>query len=334
MKLALVRLSSLGDIIFCMAALQIIKRNRPDISVTWFADKKFADILDYNPDLEHVVKIELKDLKRDFSFSGLKREYSNLLEWGRFDVVIDMHGMLKSAVISRLVGGRIYGFHKNTAKEPLTSLLYGTALDIPLEINTVYRYASLVAQALDIPLTEEELVYKQPFLFYGDSDAAYTAEYFCEDQKNIILVVGSTWESRNYPKDKFVSIANSLQGNILICYGNDTEFQTAQYIAERSSFVRILPKMNLNQLKAAISQADLVIGGDTGPTHIAWANNVPCIVIFGPTPAHRIYPNATCRILKSSSVVDDRKLDRNDFSIREISELQVIELAVELLSGV
>ncbi len=331
MKIAIVRLSSLGDIIFCMAALQIIRRNRPDISVTWFADKKFADILDYNPDLEHVVKIELKQLKRDFSFSGLKREYRNLLEWGRFDVVIDLHGMLKSAIISRLVGGEICGFHYHTAKEPLTSLLYSKTFDIPLEMNTVHRYASLVAQALHLPLTEDELIHKQPFLFYGADDASCIAEYLSKDQKNIMLVVGSTWESRNYPKDKFVAIANELQENMLVCYGTDQEYQTAQYIAERSSFVRILPKLNLNQLKAAISQIDLLIGGDTGPTHIAWANNIPCIVLFGPTPAHRIYPGATCRILKSSSVVNERRLDKNDFSLHEISEVNVIDLARELL---
>ena len=182
-----------------------------------------------------------------------------------------------------------------------------------------------------MPLTEDELIHKRPFLFYSEDDTAFTNEFFCSTRKNIILVVGSTWESRNYPKDKFVAIANALQGNMLICHGNDAEFQTARYIQERSSHVRLLPRMNLNQLKAAVSRTDLLIGGDTGPTHIAWANNIPCIVIFGPTPAHRIYPSATCRILKSSSIVDDRKLNRNDFSIQEISETQVIELARELL---
>lgn len=331
MKIAIVRLSSLGDIIFCMAALQVIRRHQPDSRITWFADKKFADILDYNPDLQHVVKIDLKRLKGDFSFKGLKREYDRLLEQGKFDVVIDLHGMIKSAVISRIVGGTTCGFHPRTAKEPLTALLYGKTFDIPLDMNTVHRYASLVAQSLGLPLSEEELIHKSPFLFYGEDDAAFSREYFCDTRKNIVLVVGSTWESRNYPQDKFVTIANALQGNILICHGNDSEYRTALYIQERSPHVSILPRMNLNQLKAAISRADLLIGGDTGPTHIAWANNIPCIVIFGPTPAHRIYPGATCRILKSPSVVDDRKLDKNDFSIREIPETRVIELARELL---
>jgi heptosyltransferase-1 len=315
-----------------MAALQVIRHQRPDSQITWFADKKFADILDYNPDLQHIVKVNLKRLKGDFSFKGLKREYVRLLEHGRFDAVIDLHGLIKSAVISRIVGGATYGFHPRTAKEPLSALLYSKKIDIPLDMNTVHRYALLATRALGLTLTEDELIHKRPFLFYGEDDVVFSREYFCDTRKNIVLVVGSTWESRNYPKDKFVTIANALQGNTLICHGNDAEYQTALYIQERSPYVRILPRMNLNQLKAAISRTDLLIGGDTGPTHIAWANNIPCIVLFGPTPAHRIYSGAACRILKSSSVVDDKKLNQNDFSIREIPEARVIELAMELLA--
>jgi len=315
-----------------MASLQIIKHHLPECSITWIADKKFADILDHNPDLEYIVKLELKSLRKKFSFSGLQHEYSKLLEHGKYDLVIDLHGMIKSAVISRIVGKVTCGFHPRTAKEPLTALMYGKRIDIPLEINTVFRYSSLVAQSLGITITEQELINKRPFLFYTQKDVSCSEQFFHSDRKNIILVVGSTWESRNYPKEKFVAVANALQENILVCHGNDQEYKTAQYLAERSPFVSILPRMNINQLKAAVSRADLLIGGDTGPTHIAWANNIPCIVIFGPTPAHRIYPSETCRILKSSSKVDDRKLDRNDFSIKEIPESHVIELARELLS--
>ncbi len=332
MNIAIVRLSSLGDIIFCMASLQIIKHYRPNCSITWFADKKFADILDNNPDLENIVKVDLKNLRGSFSFSGLQHEYRKLLVHGKYDLVIDLHGMIKSAVISRIVGKATCGFHPRTAKEPLTALLYGKRIDVPLEINTVFRYASLVAQSLGITVTEQELINKRPFLFYTHNDVSCSEQFFRSDRKNIILVVGSTWESRNYPKDKFVAVANELKENILVCHGNEQEYQTAQYIAERSPYVSMLPKMNINQLKAAVSRADLLIGGDTGPTHIAWANNIPCIVIFGPTPAHRIYAGDSCRILKSTSIVDDRKLDRNDFSIGEIRESQVIELARELLA--
>ena len=332
MKIAIVRLSSLGDIIFCMAALQVIRRHLPDCSITWFADSKFADILDHQRDLARVVKIDLKGLKKSFSWKKLGEEYRQVAQSGPFDLAIDLHGMLKSALVARRVGTRTAGFARDCVKEPLATLCYDATVSLPLEMNTVLRYATLAAGSLGISLDEGELRHKQPFLFYAEEDREATRPYFRSDKKNVILVVGSTWESRNYPKEKLVTVANALQENILICHGSPAEYQAASFIAERCAFATILPKLNLNQLKAAISAADLVIGGDTGPTHIAWANNVPCVVLFGPTPAHRIYPGPKCRILKSSSQVREAKLDKNDFSINELAEERIVALARELLA--
>ncbi len=331
MNIAVIRLSSLGDIIFCMASLQIIKHRFPESSITWVADRKFADILDHNPDITNLVKVDLKGLASNFSLSRLIGSYRQVTGQGKFDLTIDLHGMIKSAAVASLMGGKHYGFHRSVAKEPLSSLFYSKTFALDLEMNTVYRYASLAAQSLEIPLDEAQLIDKQPYLFYHQDDLLPTRGYFRKDKKNIIFVVGSTWESRNYPKEKFVTIANSLKENVLICAGNAQELATAAFIAERSPHVTILPAMNLNQLKAAISQADLVIGGDTGPSHIAWANNIPAIVIFGPTPAHRIYPTTLCRIIKSSSSVNERKLNKNDFSIREIEASLILRNAGELL---
>lgn len=332
MRIAIVRLSSLGDIIFCMASLQLIRRRFPDAEITWVADSKFADVLDYHPDLKTVIKLDLKRLKKNLSWDAIRAEYRKLRDAGHFDLVIDLHGMLKSALVAARLGKQRVGFHWRVAKEPLGALLYQHAYALPLEMNTVCRYASLTAKALGFTFQESELVDKEPYLFFGEADRKMTSHYFSTTKKNVIFVVGSTWESRNYPKEYFETIANSLCENILICAGSAAEFKTAEYLADRSPHVTVLPRMDLNQLKAAISSADLVIGGDTGPTHMAWANNVPVIVIFGPTPAHRIYANSACRIFKSSSIVRESSLNRNDFSIREIMPHDVVGAAMDLLA--
>lgn len=331
MRIAIVRLSSLGDIIFCMSCLQLIRRRIPEARITWVADSKFADVLDHNPDLEQVIKLDLKSTKRSLSFARACAQYQKVVQAGKFDAVIDLHGMIKSAVVARKLGNHCFGFSRDVAKEPLATLLYRRTFSLPLEMNTVYRYCTLAAQSLGFSFDEQELVEKKPFLYYGAEDEVISRDCFRCDKKNVIFVVGSTWESRNYPKEKLVTVANSLKENILICWGNQSEYESAQYIAKHSPYASVLPKMNLNQLKAAVSRADLLIGGDTGPSHMAWANNVPCVVLFGPTPSHRIYPGPKCRILKSSSVVREAKLDKNDFSIRELREEEIASLAQELL---
>ncbi len=331
MNIAIVRLSSLGDIIFCMASLQIIKRRFPESSITWVADRKFADILDHNPDLKEIVKLDLKGLKNGFSVGKLREEYGKIRDLGKFDIAIDLHGMIKSAFIARKIGQVATGCHRKVVKEPLAALMYDRRFDIPFEQHVVSRYVSLVAQSLGFSYVDTELTDKRPFLYYQKDDLQVSAGYFKSNRKNIIFIPETSLAYKNYPKEKFIELANNLGENILICYGNELERQTAEYMAERSPNVSILPRMNLNQLKAAISRADLVIGGDTGPIHMAWANNIPSITIFGATTQHCVHATATNIAIKSSSRANPRRPDKNDLSIREIEASLILRHAEELL---
>ena len=102
--------------------------------------------------------------------------------------------------------------------------------------------------------------------------------------------------------------------------------QAAAYLAERSAHVSVLPRMDLNQLKAAVSRADLVIGGDTGPTHIAWANNVPSITLFGPT-----LPCTYATTLNRIVVASAGETAGAGRAMHDIAETVVLKHAEELL---
>ena len=83
---------------------------------------------------------------------------------------------------------------------------------------------------------------------------------------------------------------------------------------------------------SVIGQIDLVIGPDTGPTHIAWALNVPSITLFGPTPGYRnTYITNINKIIESDSKVNPRKINKNDDSIKNIKISDISKLAQELL---
>ena len=166
-------------------------------------------------------------------------------------------------------------------------------------------------------------------MFFKDSKKV--DNLLAKDKKNIVFIIGSTWESRNYPKEKFVQIANELKENILVCWGNEEEYQKAQFIELNSPYAKATPKLNLNELKALIAKSDLTIGNDTGPTHMAWGLNRPSITIFGPTPISRVYITNINRVIKSSSKVNPYKLNKQDFSIREIEVKKIVDLAKELL---
>ncbi len=330
MKIAFVRLTSLGDIILCMAALQVVRRSLPDCHITWFADKRFAEILDHHPGIQQVVRVDLKELKKKKSLNAVMTEWRHLRSFGKFDAVIDLHGLLKSAVVSAIAGGPRYGFDRKMLKEPLAALFYGRSIPIPLEMPAVARYAALAAKCLGLDVQSTELCPPEPYLFWSSEDIAITDDYFERHKRNILLVPETSASYKNYPPEKFARMANMLGENILVCYGNQQEFQTASLIAEKSSNVRILPRMNLNQLKAAVGRSDLVIGGDSGPTHIAWACGTPSITLFGATPVC-ICPTERNRVIKTDSVPNLRKPDSTDFSVCDIPEADIVQLAKELL---
>jgi len=172
-------------------------------------------------------------------------------------------------------------------------------------------------------ISKEDILNKEPFLFtnetYGEKDY-------------IVFVVGASRPNKVYPKEKFLEIAQRLEKKIIVVWGNQEESDISSWLEEKSEFITKAPKGNLEKLKAIIQGADLVIGGDTGPTHMAWGLNRPSITIFGNTPEYRnTYITDINKVIKSSSIVDPLKLDKSDFSINEIKASEIVEMVKGLL---
>src|ERR1039457_4723888 len=260
MRIALVRLSSLGDIILCMASLQMIRQHLPDCHITWITDRRFAVVLEHQPDIQEIVALDLKGLKKQPSWSSLCGEYRLLRECGDFDMVIDLHGMIKSAVVAAIAGGTRCGFAGPALKEPLAGLLYQQSADIPLELPAVSRYSSLVARCLGFPMQAAIDCDIIPFLGWSDQDRIITDNYFDNRHRTTLIVPETSAPYKNYPPEQYAHLASSLGGQVLVCHGSDREMAAAQIIADKAANARVLPRMNISQLKAAIGRSDLVIG--------------------------------------------------------------------------
>ena len=329
-RIAIIKLSAMGDIIHAMVALQYIKRKYPNLQIDWFVESTFAPILENNPDINQIIKLDLKSIKKD------KKEIINQIklikkyEKNSYDLVIDAQGLIKSAIVSFFLGKSRVGFSKNSTREKLASFFYTKKVDIAYDKNAIERNVKILSQALNFEITKDDILNKKPFLFYkNENEVIY--EYLSKDKKNVLFVIGASWPSKMYSKEKFAKIINNLDENCLITWGNEAEKDIADFIANISK-AKVLPKLDLNSLKAIMSKVDLVIGNDTGPTHMAWALNIPSITLFGNTPGYRnTYITNTNKIIESKSIVNPFKLDRNDFSIKEIDENEIINTAKGLL---
>lgn len=335
MKIAIIKLSALGDIVHSMVALEFIKAKYPNIHIDWVVEEMFSGVLENNPNIDNIITVNLKSLKKNRLeiFSQIKK--IKKFATNNYDLVIDAQGLIKSAIVAKLIGKKIAGFDSKSIRESLASLFYtkDKKVHISYNENTIDRNAKVLSEPLGFSIDKDEILAKKPFLHFKNEDNLVD-KLIKRDRKNIIFIIGATWKSRVYPKEKVAKIADDLKENSIIVWGNEEEKGRALWIEKNSSYAKAIPKkLDLNSLKALISKSSLLVGNDTGPTHMAWGLNIPSITIFGPTPVNRIYETKINKIVKSSSKVDHFKLNKDDFSINEIDENEILHVANRLLEN-
>ena len=327
-RIALVRLTALGDIINGTIVLQLIKKHYPNSHIEWFCEEAFSPILEAHPDLTKVHPLPIKRIKKEKSFALLKETVSLLKASGPFDKIIDMQGLLKSAVVARFIGKNTHGFDRASAREGVASWFYRTSSHIAYEENVIRRNINVVADALDFQVSDKEILAKNPCFPSQERPL-----FLPSDTKNIAFVIGASWLSKEYPKEKFAELCSALEScSCLLIWGNEREKEYADFIAERASNAVAAPKLSLAELRAVIEHCDLTIGNDTGPTHLAWAMNRPSITLFGPTNTRMIFETPTNLACESDSKVDINKIDKHDFSIRTIAAAEIAAKAKRLLA--
>ena len=330
MKIAIIKLSALGDIVHAMIVLQFINKQYPKSEVDWFVEKRFKGILENNPHINQVQQINLKSAKESKSFFLFWKELRKIRKLGKYDLVIDMQGLIKSALVARMIPSDMtLGFDKDSLRESLAAIFYKRTYKIDYAENVIRRNLSLVSYALNFSVENESINRKEAFLY---SSKEYVYDAVSATKKNILLIPGASYSSKCYPKERFVELTRQIDANYIIIWGNDREKIIADEIKYQSQHVVVMDKLSLDALISLINQVDLVIGSDTGPTHMAWALNIPSITLFGPTPGYRnTYITNINKTIESESNVNPRKIDKNDYSIKNIKVSNISKLAQKLL---
>jgi len=327
MKIAIVRLSALGDIVHSMIILQFIKKHFLDAQITWITQKNFEEILKNSPHIDNIVSIDLKKIKK--SPKKIFDTINYLKNLDSFDYVLDIQGLIKSALISYFLGNNRYGLEVGCVKESLATIFYNKKIVVPCEKNVIYRNLDFVSKVFGFCYKDQEILDKKPYLFFDISkDYSYLDNYL--EDKNILIVSGSSKENKNYPANRYIKLIKELNKNVLLLWGNEDEYKKASYIA-KNTHAKVLPKLSLNDLKYLISKMDLVIGGDTGPVHMAWALNRASIVLFGYTPTSLMYQTPKNIAIKSPSIAKNCRFDKKDDSIKNIDYKKIAKSAKDLL---
>ena len=174
MRIAIVKLSAMGDIVHAMIVLQFINKLNPKISIDWIVEESFKDLLKFNPHVNKLHIVSLKDAKKNKSILTLFKDLNKLRHLDLYDLVIDMQGLIKSAIISKLLPSKqIIGFDKFSTREKLASNFYNKKFNCSYEKNVILRNIELVEFALGFRVEKKQIYKKLPFIYTNIKDLGF-----------------------------------------------------------------------------------------------------------------------------------------------------------------
>ena len=294
MKILIVKLSSLGDVVHAMAALQDIRRALPQAQIDWVVERGFGALVRRCTGVNRVIECELRRWRKA-PFSGQTRNawrsFRSELQCEQYDAVIDLQGLTKSALISWLAHltpqGRRFGLavqSEGSSFEAPARWVADVAIDLPTHIHAVDRSRQLCAKALGYKLTQDlsfGLMAKPPAKL--------------SDSPLVALIHGTSRADKQWPVASWQTLGQRLsqQGyRLALPCGSEPEEQAARKIVSGLADAEVWPRLELDALTDALSGCAGVIGVDSGLSHIAVALNLPHVQIYNFDTAWRTGPPA------------------------------------------
>ncbi|GAA8163863.1 lipopolysaccharide heptosyltransferase I [Helicobacter pylori] len=332
MKIAIVRLSALGDIIVSAVFLALIKERFTNAQIEWFVDERFSAILEHSPYIDKLHPIALKSTLTTFNPLKIFKLFKSLRAY-EYDIVIDMQGLIKSALITQMLKApKKVGFDYASAREGLSAFFYSQKVSIAYNESILKRNFTLLSHALNLPKKEisEGLSSRSKVFSYQDSPKI-DALNLNKNKPKILFVLETSKINKTYPIERFKELALALE-NFQICllWHASEDKATALYGALKNQRdVLLLPKLTLNEVKALLFKMDLIIGGDTGITHLAWALQKPSITLYGNTPMERFKLESPINVSLTGN--SNANYHKKDFSIQNIEPKKIKECVLNIL---
>ena len=295
-NILLIKMSSLGDILHTLPFAAALRQRYPKAKITWLVHPQFAGFVPDPPVIDEVLYFDKVKFKKMGFFGKLKyfREMKALLHSKHFDLVIDMQGLFKSAVLAAISGcsNRI-GYCEMREGSGLVSRAISGAHSKDHVIERyldVARYLGAKVDSLDdvqfpMPdLSKETNSVQEKLRQLGWSGGDY-----------VVIVPGARWWTKEWPVEHYVALAKKLvdEGTSVVLAGGPDDASKGKAIAEQCDSALVLDmtgKTSLRELAALIKNCSFYISADTGPLHFAAALKKPLVAMYGPTKADRTGP--------------------------------------------
>lgn len=288
MKILIVKLSSLGDILHLFPAASDLRRRFPAAELHWLVEPAFAEAVAWHTAVDKVIEAPLRAHKKKWwRLPSLLVSLRARLRAENYDIVLDVQGLLKSALVAKLAGGEVYGFAAESAREPLAARLYNKTASTESGLHIVEKNRRLVAALFATDITQPADYGLDKFRSEQLHADVPETEKDLKEHRYMVLLHGTTWNSKYWPEASWAELIASLtqQGwRCLLPWGNDEERRRAERLqTSGGELAQVLPRMSLTQLVAVLLHARGFVSVESGIGHIAAALDIPGVMLHGPT---------------------------------------------------
>ncbi len=299
MKIFILKPSSLGDVIQALPVLRLLKQCYPAAEIFWWIDSTLAPLIEGDADLTGVVRFERKRWAKPQYWPEMFRSI-RWLRAQKFDLVIDLQCLLRSAAFSWLANGKFLAgldetregargfydlavprksFHTHAVDWYLSVL---PPLDVPVHKNFVWLP--------ERPKVAAEIMRKWPEAIAPPPPAARRPPRW------IALPPGARWQNKRWPAKHFGELIHSLAQIFpevrFAILGGKNDHPLGEIISQSAPdrCLNLCGATSLPEMVEWVRRCDLMVTNDTGPMHVAAALGKPLVALFGPTEPRRTGP--------------------------------------------
>ena len=353
-RFLLVRLGALGDIVHAIPVAAALHRAFPSARIDWLVSARHRDLLDLVPVIHRRLAIKDRgtgtvllpwrgDLSRGTPGTTLVAAIRELRRT-RYDVVFDLQGLLKSAVLARLSGApRVVGFSSRYLRERMARPFYtdvydpgGGGMFDPEERSHVVQINLGLLTAIGLAPAAPE--------FPIDQIDTETARAMREraGKRYALVNPGAAWPNKRWPAARYGAVARALDERhglkTIVSWGPGEEALAQEVVREGAGAALLSPRTSIADLVALVRGAALMISGDTGPTHVAAALGTPIVGIYGPTRPSRNGPWAPADITVSRHASCQchhlRRCTRERMCLFDVETAEVLDAVERRLAAV
>jgi heptosyltransferase I len=275
-RLLIVKTSSMGDVIHALPLAADVVRAGSGTTVDWLVEDGFAAIPAMSRNVSTVHPVALRRWRHAPFAARTRGEIATLkqsLRAARYDLVLDAQGLLKSAWVARWAGAPVAGFSSTAARERVASFFYQRRFDIPRSVHAVDRCRALGAAALAYAVEGPPR-----FDLVCDAKPAVVAH-----APYAVLLANASRPTKLWPAERWIEVERALAARGLLSvlfWGSEEEGQRTQALAAKLTRAIVAPRSSLDEIAATLAGARVVVGLDTGLSHLAAALGRPTVAIY------------------------------------------------------